>query len=100
MDSLIQENPLLEHIDDQEDLPYKDDYTLKEISKVCEEETDCTICLDSMESAKVVEAPCHRTHKFHTACLDIWLTKSNLCPICRTRIARASYQLAGKTRIF
>ncbi|KAG6505883.1 hypothetical protein ZIOFF_031193 [Zingiber officinale] len=45
-------------------------------------ETSCAICIDDFEATSVLSVmPCG--HSFHSACLDEWLVRSNLCPLCR-----------------
>ncbi|EAT38430.1 AAEL009667-PA [Aedes aegypti] len=39
----------------------------------------CAICLDMVLTARTL--PCQ--HKFHAACIDLWLQQSATCPICR-----------------
>jgi len=43
---------------------------------------DCVICLSSLYNSKICcYLPCF--HAFHIACMDSWVKKSHLCPICR-----------------
>ncbi|CAI5535637.1 unnamed protein product [Closterium sp. Naga37s-1] len=50
------------------------------------EEDPCTICFDGFKSGDQLRAlPCQ--HRFHTACIDEWLMKKPLCPLCK-RCAR------------
>ena len=65
-----------------------DEITLKDASKTSQVESECAICLEQMMQTRVVELPCHHTHVYHLTCLDVWLTKSNICPVCRTRVAK------------
>eukprot|EP01062_Namystynia_karyoxenos_P075935 TRINITY_DN737_c3_g1_i2.p1 TRINITY_DN737_c3_g1~~TRINITY_DN737_c3_g1_i2.p1 ORF type:complete len:389 (+),score=54.92 TRINITY_DN737_c3_g1_i2:71-1168(+) len=42
----------------------------------------CTICLDDWaEGAEVLTLPCF--HVFHTGCVETWLERSSLCPMCK-----------------
>lgn len=42
----------------------------------------CPICLKKFKiGEKVKEMPCH--HKYHDACLTVWLNTTNSCPFCR-----------------
>ncbi|KAK9684700.1 hypothetical protein RND81_10G226400 [Saponaria officinalis] len=56
--------------------------------KVCERgtcPTDCVVCLDSFkvgDKCRVLSCD----HWFHVQCVDTWLTKSALCPLCRTTV--------------
>mmetsp|Transcript_54329 Transcript_54329/g.101864 ORF Transcript_54329/g.101864 Transcript_54329/m.101864 type:complete len:228 (+) Transcript_54329:34-717(+) len=48
----------------------------------CDKHQDCAICLDSFQVGDSVRIlPCF--HMFHKACVDQWLTSSQLCPICK-----------------
>ncbi|CAI5460815.1 unnamed protein product [Closterium sp. Yama58-4] len=50
------------------------------------EEDPCTICFDGFKSGDQLRIlPCQ--HRFHTACIDEWLMKKPLCPLCK-RCAR------------
>lgn len=45
----------------------------------------CAICLDEFEASESVKLlPC--SHGFHACCLDPWLERSDLCPICKASI--------------
>ena len=50
-----------------------------------ERETTCCICLDNEKNLKpgqeVRELPCQ--HRFHTSCIDEWLSHNSICPLCR-----------------
>ncbi|CAF3347192.1 unnamed protein product [Rotaria socialis] len=47
------------------------------------EENKCSICMDNYEKNQTLRRlPC--LHRYHKDCIDNWLKKSNLCPICRT----------------
>jgi Ring finger domain len=62
----------------------------------------CVICIESLvdgEAERVL--PCSSMHRFHSQCIQVWLTKSLRCPICaRTfrvpRDKRKTRQLAGE----
>ncbi|CAI5498940.1 unnamed protein product [Closterium sp. Naga37s-1] len=50
------------------------------------EEDPCTICFDGFKRGDQLRVlPCQ--HRFHTACIDEWLMKKPLCPLCK-RCAR------------
>lgn len=52
-------------------------------------ETSCAICIDDFEATSVLSVmPCG--HGFHSACLDEWLKRSNLCPLCRFSLPAAN----------
>lgn len=45
-------------------------------------ETECSICLDSMRHQHCKRLPCD--HVFHSHCIDNWLlNRSSQCPLCR-----------------
>ncbi|CAN1805129.1 Uncharacterized RING finger protein P32A8.03c [Linum perenne] len=43
----------------------------------------CTICLEEMNSCRVIRLECK--HFFHESCLVPWIRNSN-CPLCRFQI--------------
>ena len=44
--------------------------------------TRCTICMDDFNTGDSMEVlPCD--HMFHSACIEQWLTKNCVCPVCR-----------------
>jgi len=46
---------------------------------------ECIICLDRMcENEKLTLLMC--SHIYHKKCIDIWLEKKSICPICDTLI--------------
>lgn len=50
----------------------------------------CCICLDSFERGDACNRlPCNAGHIFHVECLQYWLQRSNLCPLCRFNIFEA-----------
>lgn len=45
----------------------------------------CVVCLSEFEpKEKVKYLPCF--HNFHCECIDRWLTKNNVCPLCKFKI--------------
>lgn len=55
-------------------------------NEVCEVEEGstnlCSVCLAGFEAGDEVRSlPC--THNFHRSCIDVWLTRSGMCPLCR-----------------
>merc|ERR1719341_2908799 len=58
--------------------------------KRAENRPDCSICFEEMaaDNMRCLE-PCQ--HRFHTVCINTWLTKEksgNLCPLCRNYVVR------------
>ncbi|PFH36402.1 hypothetical protein BESB_045940 [Besnoitia besnoiti] len=42
----------------------------------------CAICMEAYEEGAMVRfLPC--LHAYHQACIDVWLSRSELCPICK-----------------
>merc|ERR1712183_931798 len=48
-------------------------------------EKNCVICLENYKLGdEVVEVVCK--HHYHFQCVDKWLERSNLCPVCKTAL--------------
>jgi hypothetical protein len=47
-------------------------------------EYKCIICLDSNEEKEYTFLPC--CHKFHVVCIETWIIKRALCPLCKTPV--------------
>lgn len=48
--------------------------------------TECAVCLEEIASeqpARVVPG-CH--HGFHMQCVDTWLSRNSVCPVCRMKL--------------
>ncbi|RYG45090.1 E3 ubiquitin protein ligase, partial [archaeon] len=46
---------------------------------------DCVVCLDGMLPGQVLKAlPCK--HRFHSQCIDTWLERSLVCPLCNGKL--------------
>eukprot|EP00347_Sterkiella_histriomuscorum_P004597 403359859 len=44
----------------------------------------CSICLQNYNYEDYVTMlPCDERHAFHTNCIEIWLNKNNICPLCK-----------------
>jgi len=63
--------------------------------KVCEQgrcciklkdtsEESCSICLESKHNKRVKYLKCK--HSFHVKCINTWLQKSDVCPLCRCSV--------------
>ncbi|XP_058825565.1 uncharacterized protein LOC131685693 [Topomyia yanbarensis] len=46
----------------------------------------CAICLDLVFETRGRELPCN--HKFHSECINRWISQSATCPVCRKSIPR------------
>lgn len=52
---------------------------------VKDEERTCTICLDDFIKGDLArKLPCD--HQFHVNCVDPWLQKNKLCPVCKAEV--------------
>ena len=55
------------------------------IIKRLKEDNDCPICLGQIKPNQAgTSTQCE--HRFHSACLDEWLSRNNNCPVCREPI--------------
>uniref|UniRef100_A0A1D1Z5Z2 RING-H2 finger protein ATL80 n=1 Tax=Anthurium amnicola TaxID=1678845 RepID=A0A1D1Z5Z2_9ARAE len=52
--------------------------------KAGEKAGDCAVCLESFQSGDRCRLLPVCRHSFHAPCVDSWLLKSSICPICRT----------------
>ena len=46
----------------------------------------CVICLEPYlitDNVKVVQLNCNSKHLFHLKCINEWLDKNDICPMCR-----------------
>nr|DAD22371.1 TPA_asm: hypothetical protein HUJ06_023834 [Nelumbo nucifera] len=46
----------------------------------------CAICLEVLREDEDCRVLPGCNHRFHTSCIDIWLSISNTCPVCRLQI--------------
>ena len=49
----------------------------------------CCVCLDDFSNGdlvRILPCPCHGI--FHCVCIDVWLRRSRLCPLCKTDLTR------------
>ncbi|KAF6156402.1 hypothetical protein GIB67_031523 [Kingdonia uniflora] len=47
---------------------------------------DCPICLEGFVDGENCRALPGCEHVYHSTCIDTWLTKANMCPICRRTV--------------
>ncbi|CAN0195880.1 unnamed protein product, partial [Hapterophycus canaliculatus] len=48
-------------------------------------QVSCRVCLSEYEAGNTLRIlPC--LHKFHQPCIDEWLSRSPLCPLCNTSV--------------
>ena len=51
-----------------------------------EELRNCTICFDNFEQDETIKIlPC--LHSFHANCVDTWLERRPICPVCKYDIS-------------
>ena len=61
-----------------------DEYQYKHIQKYeSRKETECAICLEQFKGIDIIKAFYKCEHIFHKVCLQKWLKRSNLCPLCK-----------------
>ena len=69
--------------------------------KVCEQgrcciklkdtsEEYCSICLESKHNKRVKYLSCK--HSFHVKCINTWLQKSEVCPLCRSTVRKLTLE--------
>lgn len=52
--------------------------------KVEEAEVDCVVCLENLKMGDKCRLLPNCKHSFHVECIDSWLLKTPICPVCRT----------------
>jgi E3 ubiquitin-protein ligase RNF38/44 len=61
------------------------------------QETSCAVCLSDFEASdELRQLPCK--HHFHTACIDKWLKRNKVCPLCLQDIQEMPTAVAKKNR--
>ncbi|KAF0932499.1 hypothetical protein E2562_010395 [Oryza meyeriana var. granulata] len=50
---------------------------------------ECAVCLEAFRAGDRRRVLPGCEHDFHAQCVDSWLRKSHLCPICRAEVATA-----------
>ncbi|EPS59994.1 hypothetical protein M569_14811, partial [Genlisea aurea] len=45
---------------------------------------DCAVCLEGFKEGEKCRLLPSCKHSFHVDCVDVWLSKSSQCPVCRT----------------
>lgn len=59
------------------------DYEAAEKGTSC---VDCAVCLENFKMGEKCRLLPNCRHSFHVHCIDSWLLKTPICPICRTCI--------------
>ncbi|TNV71929.1 hypothetical protein FGO68_gene1243 [Halteria grandinella] len=61
-------------------------YPLCKIDKIqADKDTTCPICCEEMVN-QAVQLPCDKRHLYHKECIQLWLTKNRLCPLCKVQV--------------
>ncbi|KAL3748291.1 hypothetical protein ACJRO7_009515 [Eucalyptus globulus] len=63
---------------------------------------DCAVCLESFKVGEKCRSLPDCSHSFHAQCIDSWLLKTPICPICRTHVvvrSRSFKNLVEETRV-
>ncbi|CAN4095465.1 unnamed protein product [Withania somnifera] len=47
---------------------------------------ECAVCLDVIENEQVARLIPGCNHGFHVECVDTWLSKHPVCPVCRCKL--------------
>ncbi|KAF5767295.1 putative transcription factor C2H2 family [Helianthus annuus] len=56
--------------------------------------TECSICLDDIESEQPARVVPGCNHGFHLQCADTWFAKNPVCPVCRNKLDPNLFQSA------
>ncbi|XP_066333345.1 uncharacterized protein [Miscanthus floridulus] len=56
----------------------------------------CVICMRSYKKGRRLRVmPCTHKHRFHGRCIREWLSRSNMCPLCRHALPTADAEQGG-----
>lgn len=56
---------------------------------------DCAVCLENFKVGDKCRLLPLCKHSFHAQCVDLWLLKTPICPICRSRTGSGHYSEIG-----
>ncbi|KAJ6805667.1 RING-H2 finger protein ATL56-like [Iris pallida] len=73
--------------DDLEKLPCYD-YAVKDSKE--DSSVECAVCLETFRDSQRCRLLPACKHSFHVECVDSWLLKASICPLCRTICAEQS----------
>ncbi|KAJ4961133.1 hypothetical protein NE237_021043 [Protea cynaroides] len=76
-------------IDDLEKLPC---FEVKSVEKESSD-VECAVCLESFNLGDKCRLLPICKHSFHAQCVDSWLLKTPICPICRTSVDSQKYSM-------
>ena len=62
-----------------------------------ESAVDCPVCLQSFENGDRCRSLLCR-HIFHVQCVDLWLLKNSICPVCRSDAISSTRRLNMRIR--
>lgn len=61
----------------------------------------CSVCLEEFKADdEVITLPCNARHIFHSHCIVEWLTRNNVCPLCKQPIEGKSFLMIVQPRVF
>jgi hypothetical protein len=66
-----------------------------ELSKAGAVAGDCAVCLEAFQAGDRCRVMPGCEHGLHAACVDSWLRKSRVCPICRAEVITRLGKAAG-----
>ena len=47
----------------------------------------CSICIEQVNDKEIVKRLPKCGHMYHAECIDTWLDKNNICPVCRVALS-------------
>ncbi|TQD96858.1 hypothetical protein C1H46_017590 [Malus baccata] len=62
---------------------------------------DCAVCLESFKGGEKCRLLPNCKHSFHAQCIDSWLLKTPVCPVCRTcaKTPKIDVSLGGESSV-
>ncbi|MBA0557434.1 hypothetical protein Golob_014503 [Gossypium lobatum] len=76
-------NPTMSE-DDVQKLPCYDYSAKEKENSTCFQVLDCAICLEDFKMGEKCRLLPLCKHSFHAECVDSWLLRNPICPVCRT----------------
>ncbi|GJP51380.1 hypothetical protein CLOM_g10534 [Closterium sp. NIES-68] len=56
--------------------------------------TECTVCLSDFCEGELIRSVLPCEHRFHVACIDLWLATHTTCPVCRADLKSSAPRMA------
>ncbi|CAI9091746.1 OLC1v1026852C1 [Oldenlandia corymbosa var. corymbosa] len=56
------------------------------LHRASEEAVECSICLGIFQDGEKVKVLPDCQHRYHSECVDVWLTTQSSCPLCRASL--------------